>query len=305
MKKKLLVMLLFVSPFAFSQGLKVISNEQIVIPGIESGIIPVLSPAGDFLLVTGGDMKGLQKYDLDSKLLTTLTQEQGAGFSPQISTDGKLIVFRTREYKGKLRYSSLKSVSVENGKTNNIIKSTRNLEGVNVAEGTVLAVDNGKAIQKRVSGKKLSTSPAICSIREGQLYLSQDKTTIQLSPLGTSVSYLWPSISPDGSKLVFYVMEHGKAYVSNLDGSEVVALGELRAPKWMGNDWVVGMLDKDNGEITTSSKIIAVAADGTNRTELTDDSTISMYPTSSVDGKRIAYNTADGKVFLMEVELNK
>ncbi|MEF9923547.1 MAG: hypothetical protein RR854_03110, partial [Muribaculaceae bacterium] len=88
----------------------------------------------------------------------------------------------------------------------------------------------------------------------------------------------------------------------NLDGSNPVLLGELSAPTWMGNDWVVGMLDQDNGEVVTSSSIVAVKADGTSRTILTDKSEICMYPTASLDAKKVVYNTASGKVFLMNVK---
>lgn len=297
-------MLLATSQMTFSQGIKVVSNEQVPIK--ESGkYLPILSAKGDYILVTGNDMQGLQKYDLATQKLTTLTKEKGAGFGAQISSDGSTVVYRTREYKGKLRYTSLKSVNVETGKETELIKSTRDLQGVSVRQGTVLAVNDGKIVTKRVSGDKLSTTPPVVSIKDGQLYVTVNNTTRQVSPAGTNTSYLWASISPDGKKLLYYVIDHGKAYVSNIDGSKPVSLGVLRAPSWMGNNWVVGMLDRDNGEVLTSSKIIGIAADGTGRTELTSDSVIALTPSASADASKIVYNTADGKVFLMQIATNK
>ncbi|MFR9164905.1 MAG: hypothetical protein ACLVKO_01275 [Dysgonomonas sp.] len=305
MRNLLLVMLLFTSQLVFSQGIKVVSNEQI--PISEGRCLPVLSPNGDYLLLTGDDMQGLQKYDLTTKKLTTITNDKGAGFGAQISSDGSTIVYRTSDYQGKLRYSSLKSVDVATGKEFTLIKSTRNLQGINTIEGTVLAVNDGKLVKKTISGKKSSSSvtPPVVSIKEGQLYVTNNGSIKQVSPLGKNVSYLWASVSPNGKKLLFYVVDQAKAYVSNIDGSNSVSLGTLRAPSWMGNDWVVGMLDKDNGTVVTSSKIIGIAADGTGRTELTGNSVIAMYPTASTDATKIAYNTADGKVFLMHVKTNK
>lgn len=280
-----------------------VSNEQIPIMESEDGCLPIMSPTGDYLILAGNDTQGLKKYDLATKKLTTLTTEKAVGV--QISSDGSTVVYRSKNYEGKLRYTSLKSIQLETGEKEELIKNTRDLEGVNVKQGTVLAVNKGKMVSKRVSGEKLESIPVVPSIKDGQLYITEKGKTRLLSPAGTNVNYLWPSVSPDGKKLLYYVMDQGQAYVSNSDGTNPVSLGILRAPKWMGNDWVVGMVDYDNGEVVTSSEIVGVAADGTQRTVLTDDSVIALYPSASADASKIVYTTNDGKVFLMKIETNK
>ena len=269
----------------------------------EGGFLPIMSPTGDYLILTGNGTQGLRKYDLTTIKQTTLTNEKAVGV--QISSDGSTVVYRSKNYKGKLLYTSLKSIQLETGEKEELIKNTRDLEGVNVRQGTVLAVNKGKMVSKRVSGEKLESIPVVPSIKDGQLYITEKGKTRLLSPAGTNVSYLWPSVSPDGKKLLYYVMDQGQAYVSNSDGTNPVSLGILRAPKWMGNDWVVGMVDYDNGEVVTSSEIVGVAADGTQRTVLTDDSVIALYPSASADASKIVYTTNDGKVFLMKIETNK
>ena len=303
MKTPFLLLLVLTSQLAFSQGIKMVSNEQIPIMESEDGCLPIMSPTGDYLILAGNDTQGLKKYDLATKKLTTLTTEKAVGV--QISSDGSTVVYRSKNYEGKLRYTSLKSIQLETGEKEELIKNTRDLEGVNVKQGTVLAVNKGKMVSKRVSGEKLESIPVVPSIKEGQLYITEKGKTRLLSPAGTNVNYLWPSVSPDGKKLLYYVMDQGQAYVSNSDGTNPVSLGILRAPKWMGNDWVVGMVDYDNGEVVTSSEIVGVAADGTQRTVLTDDSVIALYPSASADASKIVYTTNDGKVFLMKIETNK
>ena len=298
-----LLLLVLTSQLAFSQGIKMVSNEQIPIMESEDGCLPIMSPTGDYLILAGNDTQGLKKYDLATKKLTTLTTEKAVGV--QISSDGSTVVYRSKNYEGKLRYTSLKSIQLETGEKEELIKNTRDLEGVNVKQGTVLAVNKGKMVSKRVSGEKLESIPVVPSIKDGQLYITEKGKTRLLSPAGTNVNYLWPSVSPDGKKLLYYVMDQGQAYVSNSDGTNPVSLGILRAPKWMGNDWVVGMVDYDNGEVVTSSEIVGVAADGTQRTVLTDDSVIALYPSASADASKIVYTTNDGKVFLMKIETNK
>ena len=303
MKTPFLLLLVLTSQLDFSQGIKIVSNEQIPIMESEDGCLPIMSPTGDYLILAGNDTQGLKKYDLATKKLTTLTTEKAVGV--QISSDGSTVVYRSKNYEGKLRYTSLKSIQLETGEKEELIKNTRDLEGVNVKQGTVLAVNKGKMVSKRVSGEKLESIPVVPSIKDGQLYITEKGKTRLLSPAGTNVNYLWPSVSPDGKKLLYYVMDQGQAYVSNSDGTNPVSLGILRAPKWMGNDWVVGMVDYDNGEVVTSSEIVGVAADGTQRTVLTDDSVIALYPSASADASKIVYTTNDGKVFLMKIETNK
>ena len=306
MRKNVFLLLVFITgQLAFSQGIKVISNEEIPLPSSEMGYNPVLSPSGDYLLITGGDLKGLSKFDFATRQMQTITTDKGAGFDAQISDDGNTVVYRSQEYVNRLRYTSLKSINLTTGAQSEVLKATRNLEGFTIEGGTVLAVDNGKLKTLRLSGEKLKSIPAVPSVKQGQLYLTRSNKTNILSPAGTKVSYLWASVSPDGEKMVYYVIEHGKAYVSNVDGSNAVSLGTLRAPKWMGNDWVIGMVDADNGEVLTASKIVAVAANGKARTELTDSSVIATNPSVDAKATKVTYNTADGKVFLMKIETLK
>jgi len=305
MKKILFLSLVLASQIAFAQSIKVLSNEEIPLSSSEGYFNPVLSPDGNFMLVTSSDTQGLLKYDFATKKLTPITSNAGAGFDAQISSDGNVVVYRTQEYKNQLRYTSLIGLNLKTGKKTVLIKPTRDLEGVTIKDGTVLAVNNGKLTTKKLSGKKLSATPPVISVKQGQYYLTQGKSTRLIAPLGEDLRYLWISVSPDGTKLLYGVIEHGKAYVSNLDGSNPVSLGTLNAPKWMGNDWVVGMLDSDDGHVITASKIIAVTAAGTVREDLTDKSIIATSPVSSADGSKILYNTDDGKVYLMHVKISK
>ena len=289
MRKTFLGVLVFMSQLIFAQGIEVISTKALTLDG-QGVFLPKISPKGDCVLVTNEDMSGLKKFDLATGKLTTITNDRSAGFNAQFSEDGSTVIYRKSEYKGKLRYSSLNSV---------------NLEGVTVKGGTVLAVNNGKLISKRIAGKKLKNLPAIPSIKNSQLYITIDGKTKQLSPNGTNVGYLWPSVSPDGGKLLYYVIDEAKAYVCNIDGTNPVSLGTLRAPVWLGNDWVVGMVDYDNGEIVTYSQIFAVTSQGTHRTALTDQSKICMYPSASDDASKIVYTTQNGEIFLMNVATSK
>jgi len=116
-----------------------------------------------------------------------------------------------------------------------------------------LAVDNGVLRAQVVSaGGELELAP-VTSNRRGQLYVSQNGQTRRVSPQGAHLNYLWASVSPDGQRIVYFAIEHNRVYVTNIDGSNPISLGEMRAPVWMGNDWVIGMLDEDDGRFRIGS----------------------------------------------------
>lgn len=292
----------FCTTASYSQAIKITSTETLNLPKSESAYSPVISPAGDYILITGNDLKGLSKYDLATKQLSTITTDKGAGFDVQISEDGSLIAFRSQIYKNRLKYTTLKAIDLKTGKQQDIIKDSRDIEKHIIKDGTVLAVEKGVVQSKRITGKQLTKTPNISSIRQGQLYLNKNKQADNISPAGKQYNYLWTSISPDGAKMLYYVIELGKAFVSNIDGTNAVSLGTLRTPKWAGNNWVVGMEDYDDGVTIISSKIVIISSTGKNRTDLTDKSVIATNPSSSIDGKKIVYNTNDARIQLLTLE---
>ena len=117
-----------------------VSDNPLQLPASEAAYSPVISPDGEWLLVTSNAMKGLQKYDLATGQLETITTDNGAGYNAKISNDGSTIVYRTSEFKNRLRYFSVKSVDVATGKTETVVKPTRNVSAFGAVNGTALAV---------------------------------------------------------------------------------------------------------------------------------------------------------------------
>ncbi len=285
----------------FAQGIEVVSNTPLPIPSKDAVYSPVISPTGEYLLVTSNAMNGLQKYDLATGNLTTISNDNGAGYNVKISNDGSTIVYRNTEFKNRLRYVSVKSVNLATGKTATLVDKSRNVSAFGAVEGTAVAIDNNKVTTKRLVGNKVKT-PAIAGIVDGDLVITVNGKSNVINPVGKT-RYLWASVSPDGTKVLFAVPKAGAtAYVCDLKGNNLTELGRLSAPKWMGNNWVVGMVDKDNGEVVTASTIVAVRANGADYTTLTDGSQICMYPSASSDATKIVYNTGDGRIFLMNVK---
>lgn len=301
MRKLFFSAVLLASQLCFAQGIDVLSTEQIQIASSEGAFAPVISPTGEYVLVTSNSMGGLMKYDFATKETSTITSEDGAGSDVIISNDGSTIVYRQKEYKDKLRYTSVKSMDVASGASSTVASSSRTIYGVAAVNGTAAVLD-GTSVKSKTMANKSESSVVVASIVDSKLCISANGKTKELNPNGAEADYLWASVSPDGTKILYYVINSARTYVCNLDGSDVTSVGILRAPKWMGNDWVVGMYDTDDGHEVTSSIIIASKADGSFYKVLTDKSEISMYPSASADASKIVYNTASGKVLLMNVE---
>ncbi len=299
MKKVFISALLLCSGvFSYAQ-LNVASIEKIDLPEGVAANQATLSPDGNFIVLSQIGKEGIHKFDLTTSKVTTIA-EKGSTLGLQISEDGQQVIFRENSYNKGLRKTALKSANLATGKQQTIVKATRDLQGFEVRGAQVMAMNKGKLTTKSLTGAKAVAAP-VASINGGQLYVTVNGKTTNISPQGTDCqSYLWPSVSPDGTKVVYYLARHG-AYVCDLDGSNPVFLGSIRAPRWYDNETVVGMDDQDNGQYVTSSKIVAVSIDGKKGQNLTDDASMAMYPTASADGSKIAYSTPAGELYIINI----
>ena len=280
---------------AAAQVLQVTSIEKVNLP--EQAAVAAISPQGDYLLLTSATNQGLTKLDLATGQTQVLSNAPSAGHNVKISPDGQTVLFREGSFNDKhLRLSALKSVNLATGKSDLLVKPTRDLQGYGIDKVSAGAVNKGKFTKKAIGTAKAQNLPVL-SINKGQLMITINGKTRNLSPNGTGFSYLWPSLSPDGTKVLYYQAAHG-AYVCDLDGGNVRKVGRMRAPVWYDDNTVVGMMDLDDGEFIYASTIVAATLDGTTQT-LTGDDTIAMYP-HAADGK-IAFSTPAGEAYIINV----
>lgn len=295
MRKLLFAMALGFSVSAMAQVLNVTSIEQVTLP--ERASVAAISPQGDYLLLTDAVNQGLTKLDLTTHQCQVLSTAPSAGHNVKISPDGQTVVYRESSFNKKhLRMSSLKSVNLSTGATQVLVKPTRDLQGYAVDATSAGVVNKGKFSKKAIGNAKARNVPVL-SIDKGQLMITVNGKTRKLSPNGDQYSYMWASLSPDGTKVLYYQAAHG-TYVCDLDGSNVRKVGKMRAPVWYDDQTIVGMIDLDDGEFIYASTIVAATLDGTTQT-LTGDATIAMYP-HAADGK-IAFSTPAGEAYIINV----
>ena len=293
--KKILVsaMLLCSSVLGFAQLVEIQSVDKIDLPEGVSVNQATISPDGSFVVFSQNAKGGLHKMDLASKEINMISAN-GNSFDLKIAADGTVVFRESRTAENKLRYTSLKAVDARGVETT-LVAPTRDLNGFAVNGTNVMTVDNNKVEAKSLNGGAAVQMP-VASIRYGQLCIDGKV----ISPNGQEgASYLWPSISPNGTKVCYYLVTKG-CYVANIDGSNPVYIGQLRATKWLDDLTVVGMNDLDDGSVVTSSKLIAASIDGQVKQELTVDESLAMFP--STNGKRIAYSTPMGDLFIINLK---
>ena len=134
------------------------------------------------------------------------------------------------------------------------------------------------------------------------LNLYRNGKKIVLKPHG-DVNYIWSSLSPNQKYILFNTL-HGTA-ICDLTGKELVNLGNINAPVWYGNDYVVGMNDQHDGYFITSSEIMMASLDGVERVALTKAEDMGYYPNVDAASGRIVYSNEKGEVRMLQLNLTE
>ena len=277
MKKIFLSLALAVSMMASAQVFEVGQLTKLNTPTDTDVKVAGVSPDGSYVLITNGSNQGLRRYDVATGKTTTISTAAGAGYNVQISNDGQELVYRETSFdKQGLRKNNIVRHDLATAKTATIAKGQRDMMAMTT------------------TGANVSVS-----ISDRKIVLTKNGKNIVLAPNGSNESYIWPSISPDGTKLCYYVCGNG-CWVANLDGSGKQYIGHgVQAAKWYDNNTLVAMDAEDDGHFTTASAIVACTLDGKKQV-LTNNSMIAMYPYAA--NNMIVFSTLDGETYMLNVK---
>lgn len=295
MKKIVLMVAAMAALTAQAQIVEVQSTSQLL-KGVDSDMYyPVISSDGSKLLYTTENFVGLKMYDFNDDVTLKISDAERAGLDASFSRDGKSVYYVTQ--------------LINDG------KNIRQAKSYNLAEKKELAISaEGRVVRKplalkggvmtAVDGDISATVKNATTVRsEGSvLYIGINGVEKAYTPVESHAGYLWESLSPDGTKVLFFAAGKG-IYVTDLNGNILQFLGNYEAPVWYGDNCVVAMNAKHNGYQHISSQIVMMTIDGEKFQELTKPESMTMNPTASYDAGKVVYNTIDGRLYQMNINL--
>lgn len=293
---------MFIFTLAFGQQVEVIKMEKVTIPGNQKFFHPQFDHSGEKLLLTAENYKGLHMLELTENKLLKISDADGAGYSPKFSWNNETILFQEQEFIEKRRFTKLKAWNEITGNTRLIEPAVRNLSVPMIAGNRVLFRSDHQLKSAVVDQSQPDRSDEIfAGIENQELVLYRGEERLVIKPY-ESESYIWPSISPDRKHVLAYAMGKG-AFISDLTGMVLAELGQIEAPVWAGNDFIVGMVTKDDGHQILKSAIVAVHPLSGEKQILTSDDKIAMHPAVSEKTQTIAFDTPEGEIWLIHYQL--
>ena len=273
MKKIFYLWMLLAGNVAMAQAqlVKVVQHYKISKEG--AAFYPTFNESGDNLLYTSENYKGLYLYDLSNKKSDKITDVDGAGFNPVFSKDSRKVYYRQTERVNMRQLSTL------------ICFDQQNKKNVRCSDTPLRSSSELNKVRNQVD--RLAHDEITAYTDMLSLVLERNGVQEVLNPLSDGGRYLWGSLSPDKTKILFTAVGRG-TYVCNLKGKIIAEIGLLNAPVWYGNDKIVGMIDKDNGDYIISSSIVMVSADGKKRQVLVPSTQKAMYPAANRQSGKIA-----------------
>lgn len=207
---------------------------------------------------------------------------QSEMYNPVLSADGSKLMFSNAGYTDLRVYDF----------TDNVTARVKDITSA------------GDGFRAHFVGNKIDIAPAAVRTEGSTLIITAAGKEKVLTPAGECAGYVWPSLSPDGKKVMFVAAGKG-IYITDLKGNVIARPGNYEAPAWYGNDHIVVQNSTDDGHQLRSSQILLLNLDGSQVQQLTKPESMTLTPTASAKSGKIVYGTIDGRLYEVDVTLKK
>ncbi len=252
------------------------------------GFFPQLSNDGRWLLYSPTEATSLMLKDLTTGAVTTVANEGYPGFDAIFGRDGKVYYVTQQRKKNGMVYRTGHCYDPATGNDKVVLKAQHGrVQALRATRGVVI---NGERQVYR-SAKQVG---AYCYTRGDMLYLvDEGGTTRKLQPVKDSNGYLWASLSPDGTRVMFEASAKG-LYVCDLNGNVVSELGQYLMPCWYNDNYIIAMSNAGNVR-QTGSCIWLLSVDGRVCKPISANNERAVQPMAS--GDKVVYSVIyDGTV---------
>jgi Tol biopolymer transport system component len=304
MKTVFSLLLLLLSLGVSGQEIKMRSVTKVRPVDNKSYMLTGTVPDSRNLLVTGEGYAGLFLLDSRRGRVSQISPDVGAGYEPAVTADGKSVIYRSDVFSDQKKYTSLYKYDLETGKTVTLIDKERGVLPAAVSGNRILLKSDDKSrIETSGSGLLKGTGDDTFIVTEDLvpvLYTGAERKPLR--PNGEGY-YIWVSLSPDKSKIV-YSFQGQNTFICNREGRILYDAGKINAPKWLNDNIIIGMDDKDDGHRVVSSEIVYYSLPAEKRSYLTATGTRSeMFPFPVSGGKKLAFCTDGGEIYIMKIRI--
>ena len=259
------------------------------------GFFPQISPDGQWLLYSPTEGTSLLMKHLTTGEITTIASTGYPGFDAIFGHDGKVYYVTQQRKKNGLVYRTGNCYDPVTGKNTVVLKPQHGrVEAINASSGTVI---NGEQ-QIYYSNGNVGTW---VYTRGDKLYVMDgagNKRAMQ--PVMESNGYLWASLSPDGTKIMFEAASRGLV-VCDLKGKVIADLGQFLMPSWYNDDYIIAMSNSGNSRLN-GSRIWLISVNNDDAKAITPQEERAVQPMTV--GGRVVYSLLySGEVKQMELDL--
>ena len=294
--KKIFLLFTLLSLWALGVGAAGVKQGSVKTLVDSCGYFPQVSPDGQWLLFSTTDAANLILKNLSTGAMNVVSQTGYPGFDAIFGPDGKVYYVTQERKKGKnLLYRTGHCYDPATGKDEIVLKPQHGqVQALHATGGVVI---NGERQYYTNAGRV----GAWAYTRGATLYLvDAGGVTRALKPVDDSNGYLWASLSPDGTRVMFEAASHG-VVVCDLNGSIIAELGELLMPSWYNNDYIIAMSNAGNTRLN-DSRIWLIAVDGSLFKPLTPREERAVQPATA--GGKVVYTVQyTGEVKQLELDI--
>ena len=300
----IVLMLLVLSLMVKAQEIKVKGVTRVTPEDNGSYLLTGAVPGSRYLLVAGEGYNGLSMLDTRRGRIRVISSEPGAGYEPATTADGTMVFYRSDSFENNRKHSSVYSFNIASGEKRLLVDKER---------GVLLPAVSGNAVflksdvrmrveQAGIVLLKGTGGETFVVIEEMMPVLYRGEERKQLMPNGEGF-YIWASLSPDGS-MILYNYQGKSTWICDTSGKVLHDLGRINAPRWLSNTFVIGMDDKDDGHMITSSELVYYSLPEKRRSVLTNTENRSeMFPFPFGGGRKIAFSTDKGEIYVMKIRI--
>lgn len=300
MRTMMMALVAVFSATAISQ-VTITSSERLPLPADRHWSAPRFSPDGASVFLTTSGYRGIWQFRPETGALRQITDEPGAGYGFSISPDGNRLAYRRTTLGANVFDRTQEIIDVDLVSLERVpVARARDLSAP-VYQTNRILYQEMEANDPAIAGSTTPAIPVLLGVDRTKIVLLINGAKQRFDPYGNG-SYIWPALSPDGTKLVAYEMSRG-TFVCDLRGNVTAEFGRRNGPVWMrSGKWIVYMDDRDDGQSFTSSDLYCVSVDGTTTVRLTSTPAIELEPDCSPTDNLILCSTVDGKIHMLRYE---